>query len=148
MTTSKPLRGIADCGMISFLSWGTAEMKFIAAAISLVGLIGPAICQTSTPPAAGAAGIAEQVPISSFQWQRREDDNGIASFKISNNTDKAIDSIELICWVGEDRTGGTKVMVWPSPGPILAHEVRQFSRVNIGPVGSSPSVACEVADAN
>lgn len=123
-------------------------MKLPAAAIYLVGLIGPAICQTSTPPTSGATSVAEQIPISSFQWQKRDDDNGIASFVITNNTDKVIDSIELICWVGDDRTRGTKVMVWPTPGPISAHEARQFSRVNIGPVGLSPSAACEVADAN
>ena len=125
-----------------------AQMKLIAAAIYLVGLIGPAIGQTSTAPTSGTPGVAEQIPISSFQWQKREDDNGIASFIISNNTDKVLNSIELICWLGDDRTRGTKVMVWPSPGPISAHEARQFSRVNIGPVGLSPSVACKVADAN
>ena len=123
-------------------------MRFIAAPIYLISMIGPAICQSPMPPPAGAGSIAQQIPISSFQWQKREDDNGIASFIITNNTDKVLDSIELNCWAGDDRTRGTKVMVWPSPGPIPAHGVRQFSRVNIGPVGGSPSVACEVADAN
>ena len=123
-------------------------MRLIAAAIYLVSLIGPAICQTSTPPAPATTSVAEQIPIGSFQWQRRDDDNGIASFVISNNTDKVLTSIELNCWVGDDRTRATKVMVWPSPGPIPAHDVRKFSRVNIGPVGPSPSVTCEVVNAN
>jgi len=122
-------------------------MRLIAAAIYIVGLIEPAICQTSAAPTSGTTSIAMQIPIGSFQWQRRNDD-GIASFVISNNTDKVINSIELSCWVGDDRTRGTKILVWPSPGPIPVHEVRQFSRVNIGPVGSSSSVACEVVDAN
>jgi hypothetical protein len=121
-------------------------MRFMAVPIYLTCMIGPAVCQDPTPPPAGA--IAQQIPISSFQWQRREDDNGIASFIVTNNTDKALDAIELLCWTGDDRTRATKVMVWPSPGPIPAHGIRQFSRVNIGPVGGSPSVACEVADTN
>jgi hypothetical protein len=125
-----------------------ARMKLVATTLFLIGWVGPAICQPSTPQPLGTPDTAKQVAIGSFQWQRRDDDNGIASFVISNNTDKEIDSIELLCWVGDDRTRGTKVMVWPSPGPIPARDMRQFSRVNIGPVGLGQSPACEVADAN
>lgn len=120
-------------------------MKFIATAVFLMGLVGPAICQPSTPSVLDTTNVAKQVSIGAFQWQKRDDESGIASFVISNNTDKAIDSIELLCWAGDDRARGTRVMVWPSPGPIAPNQVRQFSRVNIGPVGAS--VACEVADA-
>ena len=91
-------------------------MRLIVAAISLVGLIGPAIGQTSTPPA--QASISEQIRIDSFQSSRRGDNYGIASFVLSNNTDKPLTSIELNCWVNDDRAHGTKVLVWPNAGPI------------------------------
>ena len=108
-------------------------MRFIVAAIYLVGLIGPAICQTSTPPA--QASISEQVRIDSFQSFRRGDNYGIASFVISNTTDKSLSSLELTCWVDDDRAHGTKVLVWPSSGRIGAHDQEKFSNVNIGLVG-------------
>ncbi len=120
-------------------------MRFIVAAIYLVGLIGPAICQTSTPPA--QASISEQVRIDSFQSFRRGDNYGIASFVISNTTDKSLTSIELTCWVDDDRAHGTKVLVWPSSGPIRAHDQEKFSNVNIGLVGPNPRAACEVTKA-
>src|SRR6266478_1777765 len=103
-------------------------MRFIVAAIYLVGLTGPAICQTSTPPA--EAGISEQIRIDSFQSYRRGDNYGIASFVISNTTDKSLSSIELTCWVDDDRAHGTKVLVWPSSRSIPAHEQEKFSNVN------------------
>src|SRR3989441_11605319 len=105
-------------------------MKFIITATYLVGMIGPAICQTSTPRV--QASISEQIRIDSFQSSRRGDNYGIASFVISNNTDKALTSIELNCWVNDDRAHGTKVLVWPSAGPIPAHNQEKFSNVNIG----------------
>jgi len=120
-------------------------MRFIVAAIYLVGLIGSAICQTSTPPAQPS--ITEQIRIDSFHSSRRGDNYGIASFVISNNTDKALTSIELNCWVDEDRAHGTKVLVWPSAGPIPAHDREKFSNVNIGLVGPNPHAACEVTKA-
>src|SRR5689334_23563800 len=52
-------------------------MRLTISAIYLVGLVGPAICQTSAPPA--QAGVSEQVRIDSFQSFRREDSYGIAS---------------------------------------------------------------------
>src|SRR6266852_7734350 len=117
-------------------------MRFIVAAIYLVGLIGPAICQTSTPPAQPS--ITEQIRIDSFQSSRRGDNYGIASFVISNNTDKALTSIELNCWVDDDRAHGTKVLVWPSSPSIPAHEQHEFSNVNIGLVGLNARAECEV----
>jgi hypothetical protein len=120
-------------------------MRLIIAAISLVGLTGPAICQTSTPPV--QASVSEKIRIDSFQSYRRGDNYGIASFVISNNTDKALTSIELNCWVDDDRAHGTKVLVWPSAGPIPAHDREKFSNVNIGLVGPNPHAACEVTKA-
>jgi hypothetical protein len=120
-------------------------MRFIIAATFLVSSIEPAICETSIPPA--QASISEQVRISSFQSHKREDNYGIASFVISNTTDRALDSIELICWVDDDRAHGTKVLVWPSPRSIPAHEQQQFSNVNIGLVGQNSRTACEVTGA-
>ena len=80
-------------------------MRFIVSAISLVGLIGPAICQTSQPLA--QPNIKEQVRIDSFQSSKRSDNYGIASFIISNATEKALNSIEVTCWVNDDREHGT-----------------------------------------
>ena len=120
-------------------------MKFIITAICLVGMIGPAICQTSTPSV--QASISEQIRIDSFQSFRRGDNYGIASFVISNNTDKALTSIELNCWVNDDRAHGTKVLVWPSSGRIPGHNQEKFSNVNIGLVGPNPRAACEVTKA-
>ena len=117
-------------------------MRHIIAVPYLVSLIGPAICQTSTPPV--QASISEQIRIDSFQSSRRGDNYGIASFVISNTTDKAVTSIELNCWVNDDRAHGTKVLVWPSAGPIPAHNQEKFSNVNIGLVGPNPRAACEV----
>ena len=120
-------------------------MRFIAAAIYLVSLAGPVICQTSMP--AAQASISEQIRIDSFQSSRRGDNYGIASFVVSNNTDKALTSIELNCWVNDDRAHGTKVLVWPSSGRIPAHNQEKFSNVNIGLVGPNPRAACEVTKA-
>jgi hypothetical protein len=120
-------------------------MRFIVAAIYLVGSIGPAICQTPTPPA--QASLSEQIRIDSFQSHKRGDNYGIASFVVFNTTDKALSSVELTCWVDDDRAHGTKVLVWPSSGPIPAHDKQKFSNVNIGLVGSSARAACEVTGA-
>ena len=120
-------------------------MRLIIGGICLVGLVGPGICQTSTPPV--QASISEQIRIDSFQSFRRQDNYGIASFVIANNTDKALTSIELNCWVNDDRAHGTKVLVWPNSGPIAAHNQEKFSNVNIGLVGPNPRAACEVTKA-
>jgi hypothetical protein len=117
-------------------------MRFIVSAISLVGLIGPAICQTSQPWA--QPNIKEQVRVDSFQSTKRSDNYGIASFIISNATDKALNSIELTCWVNDDREHGTKVLVWPKQQTIPAHDQQQFSNVNIGLVGENSRAICEV----
>src|ERR1700722_6322931 len=120
-------------------------MRFIVLAISLVGLIGPAICQTSQPLA--QPNIKEQVRIDSFQSTKRSDNYGIASFIISNAAEKALNSIELTCWVNDDREHGTKVLVWPSRQSIPAHDQQQFSNVNIGLVGENSRASCEVTGA-
>jgi hypothetical protein len=117
-------------------------MRLVIAVIYLVSLIEPAICETSTPPV--QASISEQIRIDSFQSRKREDNYGIASFVISNTTDKSLKSIELTCWVDNEREHGTKVLVWPSTRSIPAHDQQQFSNVNIGLVGSSGRVECEV----
>jgi hypothetical protein len=121
-------------------------MRFIFAAIYLVSMIGPAICQTSTP--AARPSISEQIRIDSFQSHRRNDNYGIASFVISNTTDKALNSVELTCWVDDDREHGTKVLVWPRTRSIPAHEQEQFSNVNIGLVGLTARAKCEVTGAD
>jgi hypothetical protein len=117
-------------------------MRFMVAAVYLVGLIGPAICQTSVPPAQPK--LSEQIRIDSFQTSNRGDNYGIASFIISNTSDTAIESIELTCWVNDDREHGTKVLVWPSRQSIPAHDQQQFSNVNIGLVGPRARPECEV----
>jgi hypothetical protein len=121
-------------------------MRLVVAAIYLVAVTGPAICQTSTPPA--PASISEQIRIDSSQSHTRGDNYGIASFVISNTTDKALNSVELTCWVDNDRAHGTKVLVWPSSPSIPAHEQQQFSNVNIGLVGQNARAECEVTAAN
>jgi hypothetical protein len=123
-------------------------MRLVVAAIYLVGVTGPAICQTSTPPPPAQASISEQIRIDSFQMRRRDDNYGIASFVISNTTDKALNSVELTCWVDKDRAHGTKVMAWPSSRSIPAHEQQQFSNVNIGLVGLNARAECEVTAAD
>jgi len=120
-------------------------MRFTVAAIYLAGLIGPALCQTPPPPA--KAGLGEQIRIDSFEAHNRGDNYRIASFVISNTTDKPIKSIELTCWVGDDRAHGTKVLVWPSTPTIPAHEQQKFSNVNIGVAGANPRSECEVTGA-
>jgi hypothetical protein len=114
-------------------------MRLVIGASFLVILIGPAICQTATQ-----ASISEQIRIDSFESHRRDDNFGIASFVISNTTDKAINSIELTCWVDDDREHGTKVLAWPSPRSIPAHDQQRFSNVNIGLVGPNSRTKCEV----
>jgi len=118
-------------------------MRRVIAGIFLVGSIEQAACQAPTPPV--KAGISDQVRIDSFQTRKRDDDNGIASFAIANETEKQINSLELTCWIDNDRERGTKVLVWPK-GPIPAHKTQQFSNVNIGFVGTSKA-ECEVTAA-
>ena len=120
-------------------------MRLMIGAICSVGLIGPAICQTSSLPV--QASISEKIRIDSFESHNRGDNYRIASFVISNTTDKPLKSIELNCWVNDDRAHGTKVLVWPSAGPIPAHDREKFSNVNIGLVGPNPRAACEVTGA-
>ena len=120
-------------------------MRLVIAAICSVSMIGPAICQTSSLPV--QASISEKIRIDSFESHNRGDNYRIASFVISNTTDKPIKSIELTCWVADDRAHGTKVLVWPSTPTIPAHEQQKFSNVNIGIVGSSAGPQCEVIGA-
>jgi hypothetical protein len=116
-------------------------MRLILVASYLISLATPGLCQTSTRPAEPR--LSEQIRIEAFQSHNRGDNYGIASFAISNGTDKPVNSIELTCWVDDDRGHATKVLVWPSPDAIPAHASQQFSNVNIGLIGDSRS-ACEV----
>ena len=118
-------------------------MRRVFAGIFLVGSIEQAACQAPTPPA--KAGISDQVRIDSLQTRTRDDNNGIASFAIANETEKQINSLELTCWIDNNRARGTKVLVWPK-GPILPHKTMQFSNINIGVVGESKA-ECEVTAA-
>jgi hypothetical protein len=111
----------------------------------LVGLIRPAICQTSAPPV--QPNRREQIRIGSFQSSKRSDNYGIASFVISNASDKALNSIELTCWLNDDREHGTKVLVWPSRQSTPAHDQLQFSNVNTGLVAENSRANCEVTGA-
>src|SRR3954468_6753074 len=117
-------------------------MRLIIGAICLVSSIGAASSQTSRP--AAHARISEQIRVDSFQLEKRADSYGIASFVIANTTDRALNSIELNCWMDDDREHGTKVLVWPTPRSIPAHEQQKFSKVNIGLVGPTSSPRCEV----
>src|SRR3954468_1519368 len=105
-------------------------MRLIFGAICLVSSIGAAISQSSTPAAQDR--ISEQVRVDSFQLEKRADNYGIANFVISNTTDKALNSIELNCWTDDDRDRSTKVLVWPTPRAVPAHDQQKFSKVNIG----------------
>src|SRR5215216_2525116 len=104
-------------------------MRLIIAAICLLGSIGPAMSQTSTP--GGHVRVSEQIRVDSFQLEKRADNYGVANFVISNTTDRALNSIELNCWMDDDREHGTKVLVWPTSRSIPAHEQQKFSKVNI-----------------
>src|SRR4051794_29070537 len=119
-------------------------MRLVIGTICWVSSLGAAIGQTATPPA--PARIGEQVRVDSFQLEKRADNYGIASFVISNTTDKALNSIELNCWTDDDRRG-TKVLVWPTPRSVPAHEQQKFSKVNIGLVGPNSRPQCEVTAA-
>ena len=118
-------------------------MKLVIAAVSMAGLIETGLCQTPTSPV--QSNISDQIRIDSFETRKRDDDYGIASFVIANNTEKPLNSLELTCWTGDDRARGSKVLVWPR-GPIAAHKMQQFSNVNIGLVGNSRA-QCEVSAA-
>src|SRR3954447_10984608 len=120
-------------------------MRLIIGAICLVSSIGAATSQTSTLGAHGR--ISEQIRVDSFQLEKRADSYGIASFVISNSTDRALNSIELNCWIDDDREHGTKVLVWPTPRSIAAHQQQKFSKVNIGLIGPTARPQCEVTAA-
>ena len=115
-------------------------MRRVIAGIFFVGSIEQAVCQAPTPPV--KSGISDKVRIDSLQTRKRDDDNGIASFAIANETEKQINSLELTCWIENNRERGTKVMVWPK-APIPPRATLQFSNVNIGFVGTSKA-ECEV----
>src|SRR3954471_6543304 len=120
-------------------------MRLIIGTICLLSSIGAAMSQTSTPGA--HARISEQIRVDSFQLEKRADNYGIANFVISTTTDRALNSIELNCWMDDDREHGTKVLVWPSARSIPAHEQQKFAKVNIGLVGLNSRPHCEVTAA-
>ena len=117
-------------------------MRLFLAAICLASLTTMAIGQTPAPPS--TAKLSQQVRIDAFESHQRGDNYGIASFTISNDTDKPLNSIELTCWLNDDRGHGTTVLVWPTPDAVSAHASRRFSDVNIGLVGVDSRSACEV----
>ena len=117
-------------------------MRLFLAAICLASLTTMAIGQTPAPPS--TAKLSQQVRIDAFESHQRGDNYGIASFTISNDTDKPLNAIELTCWLNDDRGHGTTVLVWPTPDAVSAHASRRFSDVNIGLVGVDSRSACEV----
>src|SRR3954449_1433811 len=131
--------------MILVVERERSTMRLIIGVICLVGSVGAAIGQTAPPSIRG--GISEQIRIDSFQLEKRADSYGIANFVISNTTDRALNSIELNCWMDDDREHGTKVLVWPTPRSIPAHEQQKFAKVNIGLVGLNSRPHCEVTAA-
>ncbi|MBR0975341.1 MULTISPECIES: hypothetical protein [Bradyrhizobium] len=108
----------------------------------LCTLTGAAVAQDTQPPAARSS-LGELVKIDSFQTTRRADNYGIASFVLSNGTDKTIDAVELTCWMDDDREHATKVLVWANQ-PVPSHASSQFRNVNIGVVGQNSRNECEV----
>lgn len=118
-------------------------MRFTLVVSYLVSSSTAALCQT---PAATEPKpiLSEVIRIEAFQSYKRADNYGIASFAISNGTDKPLNSIELMCWLDDDRAHATRVLIWPSQGAISVHESQQFSNVNIGLTGDGRST-CEVA---
>jgi len=117
------------------------RMRLILATGFLICCATPAICQTS-PPTAEAQ--VKNVQITGLEAHQRADNYGIASFKIINGTDAPLNSIELNCWLDDDRSHGTKVLVWPSSQAVAPHDSEQFSNVNIGLVRSNSHPECEV----
>jgi hypothetical protein len=122
-------------------------MRSIAAGILLASLCAPALGQSpaTTGNLPRAEAVSEHIRVQSFELRRREDNYGIANFELVNDTDKTLNSIELFCWLNGDRARGTRVLVWPSPHPVPAHQQQRFSNVNIGLVGLNPRGECEVA---
>lgn len=137
------LRSPDRCGMIPVRNRRDLSMKLILVISFLVGLTAVGHCQTAAEP---KPALGEVMRLEAFQVHKRADSYGIASFAISNGTDKPVSSIELMCWLDDDRAHGTKVLIWPSPGAIPAHGSQQFSNVNIGLTGDARST-CEVAGA-
>ncbi|MDN5005320.1 hypothetical protein ACFQZO_31150 [Bradyrhizobium sp. GCM10027634] len=105
-------------------------------------MVGAAAAQGAQPPAV-RTDLSELVKIDSFQATRRADNYGIASFVLSNGTEKKIDSVELTCWMDGDRERATTVLVWANQ-PVPAHASYAFKNVNIGVVGPNSRSECEV----
>ena len=137
------LRRPESCGRMTNTLLGRGHaMRLFLAAIFLARFSTIAIGQTPPPPS--EAKLSQQVRIDAFESHKRGDNYGIASFTISNDTSKPLNSIELTCWLNDDRAHGTIVLVWPTPDAVPAHTSRQFSNVNIGLVGGDSRSACEV----
>ena len=116
-------------------------MKLILVFGFLICFAAPGICQTSPP---SAPPQLQQVQISGLEAHQRADNYGIASFKILNGTDTPLNSIELNCWLDDDRAHGTKVLIWPSSQSVAPHDSEQFANVNIGLMRSNSHPECEV----
>ncbi|WP_025038286.1 hypothetical protein [Bradyrhizobium sp. DOA9] len=126
-----------------------AALRFligIACSASLYALTGMAAAQG--PPLTGQqSSQPDQVKVEALQAIRRSDGYGIASFVLFNGTDSNIDSVELTCWIENDRERRTTVLVWANE-PISAQTSQQFRNVNIGMVGLNSRSECEVTRVN
>jgi hypothetical protein len=124
-------------------------MRFVVAAVSIASLIEAGRCQAPAPPVQPTPpvqnDIRDQIRIDEFQLRKRDDDYGIASFVIANNTEKPVHSLELNCWINDDRARGSTVLVWPK-GQIPPHKAEKFTNVNIG-LGGNSRAECEVSAA-
>ncbi len=131
---------------------GEREMKntvrrtgFIAVAF-LAAVVSPAFSQNAAPPAE-VIEVAKPIRIDLFQWHRTDDDHGIASFVITNNSDQSLSTVELSCWVDGDTTHSKSIKVRARARPIGTHSLQQFSDVDLGFLGPARTAQCEVAGA-
>ena len=119
-------------------------MRLILVVSYLVSLSTTALGQTPATTEQKLT-LSDGVRIAAFESHKRPDGYGIASFAISNDTDKPVNSIELMCWPDDDRAHGTTVLIWPKQGAIPAHGSQEFSNVNIGRATRDARSTCEVA---
>jgi hypothetical protein len=112
----------------------------------LVAMVSSAFSQNLSPPAE-AIKVAPPIRVDLFDWQRTDDDHAIASFVITNNTDKPLDSVALRCWVDADIAHSKSITVQARGRPIGAHSLQQFSDVDLGFIGPARTAQCDVAGA-
>jgi len=119
--------------------------SFLAVAI-WEAVVSPSFSQNAAPPAE-VIEVAKPIRIDLFKWQRTDDDHGIASFVITNNTDQSLSTVELRCWVDGDASHSKSIKVQARARPIGPHALQQFSDVDIGYLGPARTAQCEVAGA-